>query len=238
MEDEQTNIVANGIDAASAPVAPEKTLTVDQVNAIVRREKAAAAEKARRELAQVQQELEQLRGNATQSMGGIQQANPDEIYGHIREKLLQELQQEQETAQQAAYQKEMEQVANNYMSKMHQGKTLYEDFDKVLADFDPRSFPQVVYLASQLENTPAVMYELAKNPQKLANIDYLAQRDHKLAKAQLNRLAESIKNNEQAVADNISTNPPLSRLKPSTTAGADNGNMSLRDLKQAEWLRA
>jgi hypothetical protein len=52
----------------------------------------------------------------------------------------------------------------------------------------------------------------------------------------MKKLSESISKNEEAKAENVSPNAPLSRLK-SSNVGADTGKMSLKDYKNADWLK-
>ncbi len=215
------------VDSAVEPV-EQKMLTQEQVNALVGREKREAAEKARRQVeAEYAAKLEEVRAAAGQQngsqMGGMQQQSVDDIYRQIRERLLQEAQEEQQKA-------ELKQVADTYYSRMSNGSKLFEDFGEVMGDFRPESFPQVVYLASQLDNTPQIMYELAKNPTKLAAIHSLALADPNQAKRALRQLSDSIAHNEQAVNEYEQTNAPLSRPQASHVS-SDKGELSLKDLK-------
>ena len=131
---------------------------------------------------------------------------------------------------------EVNQVATQYFGKMAQGKDLYEDFQAITADFNPAEFPQLVYLANEMDNTPAVIYELAKNPSKLAAIDRLVERSPNMARAELAKLSESIKRNVDAKANLQEPQDPLSRLKPSPV-GTDNGTKNVRDFKKSSFLR-
>lgn len=213
----------------------QKMLSVEKVNEIVKREKAAALEKGRREAAE---QYQSMAGNAAQPSQGAQpNLNVDEIYNQIRQKFMEDAQREQEEKQQAAYQEEVKNVASSYYSKMNMGKSLYEDFEAVTSDFDPAAFPQLTFLIAGMENTPDIVYELAKNPQKLATIDLLANRDPKVAKKQLQKLAESINANKEALAKNPEISAPLSQLRPSPTAGVDSGKMGIRDYKKLPFLR-
>lgn len=230
--------IVETVAATEVPVEQPKTLTVEQVNAIVRREKAQAIEKGRREAeAQYKAELEAYQ-SAKPTVGGVQSGIDEEkLYRQFYDRLMVDAQKMREEEEQKAFQSEISKVADTYMQKMSVGPTLYEDFAQVTSEFDPAAFPQVVYLAANLENTPDVMYELAKNPQKLATIDYLAQRDPKAARAQLAKLSQSIKDNQQAKENNPATKPPLARIQPSATAGAASGDMSVADFKRMPWLR-
>lgn len=186
----------------------------------------------------MQAELDALKAeNATLkqsagSMGGM--AVPiDEAA--ITEKIMANLKaQMQEASEQRAkdeMDKEAKKIAETYHARMSGGKETFEDFDDVMADFNPAAFPNLVYLASQVENTPAVMYELMKNPSKWATVAMLSERDPAAAQRMINKVSASIVANQQAKAGEKDVSPPLSRLSSSPT-GQDTGKPSVRDYKR------
>ncbi len=224
--------VTQGIDTpATQPT--EKMLTQEQVNALVGREKAAAADKARREVMAEYQAQAQTQNNSNtsqaQAMGGMSAPNMDEIYQQVETRL-------RENAERQAYEDNIRKVADTYINKMATGAEMFEDFNDVMGEFDPARFPSVVYLVSEMDNVPQIMYELANNPMKLASINSLAQSDERQAKKALQKLSQSISQNENAKEEYAATNAPLSKLKPSNV-GADKGMSSLQDFKSASWLR-
>lgn len=215
------------------------TLTQDQVRKVVQREKAEAAEKARREaMAEYEKQLEALRNQP--SMGGMSpQFDKEEMYSQFKSKLMKEVQEEQDKQYQNQRQQEMNRIAGEYLGKMSKGKELYEDFDSVTANFEPEAFPQVVFLTSKMDNAPDIIYELSKNPSKLVTINNLAMTSPRMAEYELQKLADSIKNNQSALANNQTASPPLSRIQPSATASVDNsGPKSVRDFRKMRWLRS
>lgn len=230
----------------SAPVGqaePEKTLTVTQVNDIVRREKGLAAERVRKELeAQHASELERLRNEGQQKP----QVSDDmsSLEDRVVNRLMAEAQKHQDAEekrfreeQEAKQLEEANKLVAKYSSKMAQGKEHFNDFEEVMGDFAPQAFPQIVFLAAQEENTPQIMYELAKNPLKLASLQKLAETHPVLAEKEMKKLAASINQNQQAQAQIANTQAPLSRLKSSSSTGVDSGKMSIADFKNADWLR-
>lgn len=231
-----TDSLSNAIPMATEQVA-SPTLTQEQVNKLVAREKARAAENARREAeTQYQRELEMLRqGSAQQEQRNAQvsrEVDTDAIYQQIRERFTQELQQKQ-------LEEQMQQVANNYLQKISQGKGTYSDFDEVTKEFDPSAFPQVTFLLSGIDNAADVLYELSKNPSKLMIISQMAERAPKLANSELLKLSTSIKQNQEAQAT-VSNNPisdPLDRLNPSRISTSNNGKMTVRDIRNQPWMR-
>lgn len=226
-----------------AVVEPEKMLSQSQVNELIGREKASAADKARRaaeeqyqaQLAQMQQQQAQAQAQPQMQ----QQGNPNEeaMYQNVYNRIMAEAQKQQAEAEQAHQRAQMEKVAGDYYSKINQVKEKYPDFDAVMSDFKPTAFPEIVMLASSMDNAGDVMYELAKRPEKVASILQLAQRDPDLARKALNALGGSIAQNEQALANNREAPAPLSRQKPSS-GGVDNSEYSsISDFKNADWLR-
>ncbi len=225
--------------------AQEEMIAKSRVNDIVKREKAAAADKVRREMEALHaQEVERLRAEQPTSQGNNPQgydANIDEKLNKLLEDKIRAIQEEEQRreqeAQQAELKKQLDESAHQYLLKVEQGKAEFPDFDEVMKDFDIRRFSGVALLAGQLDNPAAIMYELAQNPGKVANLHILAQEAPQMALKEMKKLSDSIAKNQQAALNNVQTNAPLSRLKSSTVAGADTGEMGLKDFKNASWLR-
>ena len=87
-----------------------------------------------------------------------------------------------------------------------------------------------------MDNTPAIIYELRKNPGKLADLAVLVERSPNMARSELTKLSESIKRNDEAKRTLQEAQDPLNRLKPSPV-GADNGKRTIRDYKNSPFLR-
>lgn len=160
------------------------------------------------------------------------------IYQKVQERFNQEMQKVQQAQQEEQLKAHMKTVADNYLNKINTGKTAYQDFDEVTKDFNPTSFPEITYLLAGMDNAADVLYDLSKNPLKLAGIDRLAEKNPKQAQTELLKLSQSIMNNNQAKSDagNQSTSAPLDRLAPSRVSGS-NGKMSIKDLRNQSWLR-
>lgn len=221
-----------------APEPAQKMLTQEQVNALIGREKKEAADRARKEVeARYMAELQQLKAQAPQqSMGGMTQPSMDEIYQQVEQRLMKKAQEHQQENARKAQEAEMQKVADDYFTKMSNGSEMFEDFNEVMSDFRPDAFPEVIHLVSGMDNTPQIMYELAKNPSKLATIYSLAKADPIQAKKALKKLSDSISMNEQAAEEYVATNAPLTKPKPSQV-GTDKGLNSIKDYKNADWLR-
>lgn len=230
MEDQVTDGAVNQTE--QQPLLPQ-----DQVNKIVAREKAKAADAVRRELEDKhQRELESLnarRMQQEQSPASASKVDMDAIYQNIHERINKE-------AQKRQLEDHLNAAANTYLHKVSQGKSAYEDFDTVTKDFRPEAFPQITYLLSNMDNAADILYDLSKNPLKLAAINSFAQNANTvpIAQNELMKLSQSISANKQAQTDaqNQNVSDPLDRLQPSRVSGS-NGKMSIRDLRNQPWLR-
>lgn len=218
--------------AIDAPSEQEKTLTQSQVNEIVGREKAKAKREA--ELKH-QQEIEALQARAVQQSQRNEEVPRDFDSNAMYQQFVERMNADMVTKQNEA---EMTRVANNYMSKMDSGKDLYEDFGDVTADFDPREFPQIVYLVAGLDNAADVVYDLSKNAQKLSYIDNLAKVSPKIAQRELLKLSNSISENRKAANESQGQQAPapLDQMTSSRISGS-NGKQGIRDLRNQPWLK-
>lgn len=211
----------------------EKMLPVSRVNELVKKAKLKGRDSMQQQLEQLQRENETLKSQQP-PMGGAPGVDVDGIRKQVYDDLVAQLQNQQEAQAQEQLQKEAEKLAQDYHGKMSSGKEQFEDFEEIMGEFNPAAFPQLVYLANNTDNTPAVMYELAKNPQKLATLSVLSERDPRAAQSMINKLSQSIKVNEQAKAQEKSVNEPLGRMQ-SSPAGQDTGSMaslSVKDMRK------
>lgn len=227
--------------AIEAPVEQAEnveTFNAQQVADIVKREKIRAKEAALREAeARYKQEMEQMQGQQPQGqMGEVppDQAVEDKLYARF----MSELQAHQEKMEKEAQEAELKTLANQYHLKVGKGSKMFDDFNEIMADFDPAAFPELVMATMQMsgDSLNEVLYELAKHPQKVVELDSLLKRSPKMAERQLEKLVKSAQGNIEAKQNNVEAPAPLSRLK-SSSAGADNGNLSVKDFKNMPWLK-
>lgn len=210
---------------SSEPV--EKLLKQSEVNEIVGHARQTAYEKARREIESQYQAKQYENTSKVNTIGGMTQMSEDEVRKIISEESLK---QSQMTAAQN--------VAYRFHQKMQDGSKKYPDFEETIADLrdDLSTMPYIAEWAESLDNTADVMYELAKNPSKLASLQVLAHTSPKIAMKQMKELSGSIKKNEEAKITPAAPEP-LSHIRPSNV-GTDNGKMTVRDYKKQPWLRA
>lgn len=225
----------------------EKMLPQSQVNKLIGEAKQLAAEKERARLEQQYQMQINQQGQAPMQthvpqgqmgMGGMAY-DETKLADTVFNKVLEKAQEHQARQAQAQQEAEAKRIAEEYDSKMAQGREKYPDFDQVMSDFDPAEFLDVVLMANSMDGTADMLYELAKNPMKLSNVAMMTQKSPKVAKKLLAELGESIKVNDAALQNKASSNTrePLPRLKPSTASADNSGPQSIADFKNASWLQ-
>lgn len=221
---------------------PEKMLPASQVNELIKKAKRKGEQKMQEQLDATRQELEQLKAQQGQQQPEMQQAQAPQGLDQaaLQQLVAQQIAQQQQELMRKQHEEQMQQEVNNvakqYFGKMAQGTALYDDFEAITADFDPAEFPQLVYLANELDNTASVIYELRKNPGKLAQLATLVKESPGIARSELNNLSQSIKRNEDAKRNLQETQEPINRMTPSPV-GTDSGKKSVRDYKAASFLR-
>jgi hypothetical protein len=238
----EENQASNGSNLDNLSTDTEKLLPQSHVNQIVQHAKAKAAESAKREaqeeynhqLAAMQADMEKRNLGQIPPTG----VNQDDLIQKVTERIVAQAQASQEAQYQQAIQKHAQETWDTFNAKMQTGPKDYEDFDAVMKDFNPAAYPELVYLATQVDHTPGVMHELVGNPLKLGALDRLAEKDPVRAKAELLKLSKSIETNLKAKADAESqhTSEPLDHLQPSHVSGSS-GNMSVSDYRNLPWLR-
>lgn len=227
-EDVAADIGQHESEVANAP--QEKMIPQSKVDEIV-------GARLARERAQMEAQFRQPQQAV--GMGGMQPGFDEAALLEKATAKMQETLEMQRKAQEMEHQKaRVNEIAGTYIDKMKQGPTLFEDFETVTSKFKPDKFPAIAIWAAQQDNTPAIIYDLAKNPLKLAQLNELARTDPELAVDELTKLSQSIKRNEEAVNNNVKSPQPLSKLKPSVVAGSDNGKQTVSDLRKQPWLRA
>jgi hypothetical protein len=204
-------------------VQQEKVLKQSEVNEIVGAVRKEAADRARRETIAEFQKTQKKSDSNEKDSKNISLDNEQ-----IRQIVAEE---NEKAANQAIANK----IALEFTQKMLAAKEKYQDFEEVVSQLNLPNVPELVHWTNSLDNTADVMYDIAKNPSKFANILMLSNTAPHLAQIELQKLSLSIKKNQEAQAKQV-PREPLSQITPST-AGVDNGKMTLEDFKKADWLR-
>jgi hypothetical protein len=134
-------------------------------------------------------------------------------------------------AQQKQQEEQAQRVAQDFLKKIDTGKTEFPDFDEKMKGLNYAEVPEIVEMATHLDNTAAVMYELGQNKYKIGNLLSLMQRSPQLAFAEMQRLSESIKLNKNSQYE-PQTKSPLSQIKASNQGMDRSGVLSVADYRK------
>jgi hypothetical protein len=125
-----------------------------------------------------------------------------------------------------------QQTVDSFVAKMQAAEAKYPGLEAKLNEIDYSSMAPLISLANDMENTGDVMKEILDNPMKMANLLTLQYTQPAMAKRAMMELSNSIKTNQDALAQEKQAQDPMSQLKPSTSAGMDNSAMSVSDFRK------
>ncbi len=234
MTDELENVDQGVVPEAEPQGEPASDmLDKNTVSKIVERERLKAFAKGKQEaLMELQQQqapqesAPMQQAQAPQQLGGMQQMSPADIERMIAEKAPQMLQQH-------IQEMKNEHMASSFVSKMQAAEAKYPGLEAKLngIDYTDPAMMKIVEFASNLENTGEVMKEILDHPGKMGNLLNLSRQPQYLQQAMM-ELSNSIKTNQDALAQEKQAQDPMSQLKPSTSAGMDNSAMSVADFQK------
>lgn len=160
------------------------------------------------------------------------QATP-EMQAMIAQQLQAHLAQQQQMMEQQQQQRVAQEGAARLDAQLMQNKDKYPDMDNLLANAKFDKFRNVVGLASDnsIPNGADVIYHLAQNPIKKAQLHDLANTDLMGAITETRRLAQSLQTNE-AASNLPNTREPLSQLTPSSPGVSSGAPLSLAEKKR------
>lgn len=203
-----------------------KMVPQHEVNRIVGKARQDAHEKAKREFAA---EAQGQMNVQNPNMGMAQMSEP-ELRRIMAEEARKAQMEQIEAFKSEAQNREGHRIAQEFLTQLAAGNQEYSDFDETVKSLDYSKIPNIVQLAHETGESHHVMYELAKNPGKIAQLDYLSRIDPHLATREIQLLIGSIKKNREA-ANIKMPKEPLSQMKPSTV-GTDNGRLTISDLRK------
>lgn len=127
-------------------------------------------------------------------------------------------------------------IEQNWISSMDAEKTADPEFSDLYDAINIEAQPNLILAMADMDNKAHVVKDLAQNPSKYANILALANGgSFGLARLELNKLSASIKANDTAKKQ-PKVDAPLSTIRASTIGG-DDGNLSVSDYRNQDWLR-
>lgn len=213
----------------------ESLYNKQQVSDVVKRERQRAYEKGRKEaMMQMQQEAAQAAPQQQQAqqmndMGALQQPQltPEQVQQMIAEQAPQALQSQ-------IQQYKTEHLVNTFVGKMQAAEQKYPGLEAELSklNFDDPRMHSFIEMANSFDNTGEIMKEVTDNPHKLASLLGEIQSQPYLAQKQMGSLSQSIKQNEDAKAQDAQARDPMRQIKGSSTAGMDSGDMSVNDFRK------
>lgn len=231
---DELKIVEPGVKPVQEPeeVPVSDMLSKDTVSKIIERERLKAFDKGKREaLMELQQQqapqdaAPAQQAQAPQQLGGMPQMSAADIERMIAEKAPQMLQDHVNQMQQ-------KQTVDSFVNKMVAAEAKYPGLEAKLNDLDYSTMAPLVSMANDMENTADIMKELLDNPMKMGNLMTLMYAQPKMAQKAMMDLSNSIKTNQDALAQEKQAQDPMSQLKPSTSAGMDNSAMSVSDFRK------
>jgi hypothetical protein len=223
---------------ASEPAIQEKMIPQSEVNRIVQSATERVRDKTRRELQQIAPAqadnylAQQPAQNATVPVF-------DET--KMRQIAAEEAQKRQDEKDQY-YHKQLQlqqgqKMANDYIARTESNKHKYPDYDKVVGEFIEKlpggyaDIADIVGMSSGFEDPAGITYELAKNPVKIGLIRQAYQVSPNIGLAEMQRLSESIRINNDAQRVKL-PNDPLGHIKPSPV-NTDSGKMTVSAFRKA-----
>lgn len=237
MNESQDGTVTPESHAVQANVAPtqapseaqaEKLLSQNEVNELVGGAKQKGYQKGYQQaLAELQSKQPQQAASADPQVAQAPNQATSSVEEIARKAALEEFTRQTQEYQQRSIQEqqaaEMRRVTAELAAKVNTAAEKYSDFNEVTGKVDfIKHFPDVLQLANVAENAGDVLYDLAKNPQKIVTLrQYMRELPPHLVREELLKMSASIKANENALAK-PQPSQPLSSIKPSNI-GVDNG---------------
>lgn len=221
----------------SSATTEERMVPQSEVDRLVVGVKREAAEKARREAELEFSRHQQGGAHSQQGIGGMPVVDVSKIKEEVLGDLRSELEERQRAIEEDERRRKATEFVATYEGKLAEGRGRYEDFDAVVGQLDPKEFVDVIMLANKTDGTADIMYELARNPDKLARVVAMSQRSEKQAQRMMAEIATSVKQNREAVENHQAASKPLPKLNPSTAGTSTSELKTLNDFKKASWLR-
>jgi hypothetical protein len=224
------------VEQPSVDIQPEtKVLQQHEINAMVGGAKQKGFEKGYQ---QAKAELMSQKPNDAMQPNQPQNFTPTDNDSRLRQIALEELSKQRaiETANWEAKQREEAgtRILNELNTKASSAKAKFEDYDKVVrpgfSNFEKT--PEVLLLAHQFDNSGEMLYDMAKNPGKIAQITIMAKLGmNDEAYSEMKKLSDSIKVNEMS-ANQPKPKMPLSQVNPSNVGvGKTDDNISSENFR-------
>ena len=143
-----------------------------------------------------------------------------------------------EEAQKLANYQEAQRISDSLITKLSAAKSEGEhaDFDETIAKLKLHEDAYIAAWANDLPNTADVLYEMGKSPSRYAAVINLVHSGKaELAVDEMRKLSNSSIQNNKAKEQQFPSDP-LGQIKP-TASGADNGSLSVSELRKQPYMR-
>lgn len=236
---EQSSLVENsnqdlgtlGTSDVQSPSEKMVTISESKFNDTIRHSNARVAEKARQEERR-KWESQQSDSNPAAQQNNYSQMSPDEIKRIATEAAAAQHQEIMSQDMKRQMDAEGARIAQDFFSKLNNAdKNLYPNLEENIKSADFATMPEIVSIANTIDGTDGIINEILSNPTKIPVLRALAITQPALAKIEFQKMADSIKLNQQA-ANAKMPREPLSQISPSSAVGLDSGPMSVKDFRQ------
>ena len=207
-----------------------------QVNGIVADARRKAHEKGSSEATEAfKQEMADLRslveksGNKSESKGTQKPPTETDLQGMIDSAFSKHSEKARVQQEETQVTQAWQHMANQLTPKLQEAQKTHSDFNEMVDQVDyATNAPDVLFLANAVDNAGDVLYDLAKNPGKLANFRSILRETPQLAEREMKRYGDSLKN--QTPTSRSLPPDPLSQLSPSNIGGND-GEKTVDDFR-------
>lgn len=211
----------------------EKSFSESRVNELIHERTKAASQKAyERAKAELSAEAEKNRSSAT-NMGGMPQLSEENLRQMMADEFDKRQSQQHEEIQRQHTQKQITDLANEYMGKIEAARDLYPDLEKRREEIG--EFASLVPFINETDEVAGLTDHLLNNGNVVASLLVLNQVSPVFLRRELKKIAASIKNNDVARTREY-PNEPLSQPTPSNNT-MDSGSGSIEALKKQAYLR-
>lgn len=202
----------------------------DRVNEIIQQRTRESSQKAAEK---AKAEAESTRTTHNGGMGGMPSIDNEKIAQMVQQEFDRRHQSHKESSERAHHEKKVNDIANDFMSKIEAAKDSYPDLIKRQSEIVDLAL--LVPFINETSQVAGIAQHLLDNAAAYTNLLLLTQTSPERARREFKKLEESIKQNDEA-RNREYPNAPLSQPNPSINT-MDSGSSSIEALKAQDWLR-
>ncbi len=229
--EDQVSSVDTGSSNVETPSQNQNSdmVSKQRVNEIVQERTRQAAQKAyERGVAEAQKPQQ-----STNSMGGMSQRSDDDLRRMMQEEFNAQHAKLQDDFRKTETQRQVDQLTNDYLGKLNAAKDKYPDLLKRQDELG--DLADLIPYINESDEAAGITDYLLNNEHNVASLLVLQHKSPAMLRRGLQKLASSIKNNDDAL-NRPRAHEPLHQPSPSTYT-SDSGGDSIESLKKQPWLR-